>query len=188
MFIHEMTQPECRSALAHASVGRLACAHGGQPYVVPIYFGYDGRYIYGFSTLGQKIEWMRSNPLVCLEIDERSSHDEWMSVIVFGRYEELPQLPENQFALAQALQLFQKRSAWWWEPACVSPSHRDISQSSTPIAYRIHIDRMSGHHATPDNVQTKETHVEAPTVRKRSWLANIFGVGKDVQKQGRDMQ
>ena len=70
MFIHEMTEGECRAALERGSFGRLACAKDNEPYVLPIYFSYDGRHLYGFSTLGQKIEWMRSNPLVCLEIDE----------------------------------------------------------------------------------------------------------------------
>ena len=59
MFIHEMTEDECRTALERVSFGRLACARDNQPYVVPIYFSYDGKHIYGFSTLGQKIEWMR---------------------------------------------------------------------------------------------------------------------------------
>jgi nitroimidazol reductase NimA-like FMN-containing flavoprotein (pyridoxamine 5'-phosphate oxidase superfamily) len=41
MLIHEMTEDECGAALAQVSFGRLACAHGGQPYIVPIYFAYD---------------------------------------------------------------------------------------------------------------------------------------------------
>ncbi len=73
MLIHEMTEDECRAALERVSFGRLACAHKDQPCVLPIYFSYDGKHLYRFGTLGQKIEWMRCNPLVCLEIDERSS-------------------------------------------------------------------------------------------------------------------
>ena len=90
MFIHKMTADECRSALQGASVGRLGCALDSQPYVVPINFSFDGTYIYGFTTLGQKIEWMRANPLMCLEVDEVVGQNQWMSIIVFGRYEELP--------------------------------------------------------------------------------------------------
>ena len=79
MFIHEMTDDECRSALQKASIGRLGCARDNQPYVVPIYFVFDGKHLYGFTdekhlygftTVGQKIEWMRANPQICLEIDE----------------------------------------------------------------------------------------------------------------------
>jgi hypothetical protein len=41
--------------LARAHLGRLACAHKTQPYIVPVYFAYDDGYLYGFSTVGQKI-------------------------------------------------------------------------------------------------------------------------------------
>ncbi|HEX6732099.1 MAG TPA: pyridoxamine 5'-phosphate oxidase family protein, partial [Pyrinomonadaceae bacterium] len=88
MFIHEMTADECRTALEKASVGRLACAHHGQPYAVPVNLAFDGdTCLYGFTTLGQKVEWMRSNPQVCLEFDDVISADQWASLVVFGRYE-----------------------------------------------------------------------------------------------------
>ena len=54
MLIHEMTEDECRAALERVSFGRLACARDNQPYVLPIYFSYDGEHLYGFSTLGTK--------------------------------------------------------------------------------------------------------------------------------------
>jgi hypothetical protein len=73
MLIHEMTGDECRIALEQADLGRLACVRGDRPYIVPIYFSYDDKHLYGVTTLGQKIEWMRSNPLVCVEVDERGS-------------------------------------------------------------------------------------------------------------------
>jgi nitroimidazol reductase NimA-like FMN-containing flavoprotein (pyridoxamine 5'-phosphate oxidase superfamily) len=144
MFIHEMTEDECRTALEHGSFGRLACAHDDQPYVVPMYFSYDRHHLYGFSTLGQKIEWMRSNPLVCVEIDERTSHHLWMSVVVTGRYEELVDAREFEHKRAHAHDVLQKR-AMWWEPAYVATERR---KELTPIFYRIHIKHMTGHRAT----------------------------------------
>ena len=53
-----------------------------RPYIVPIYFAYEPDHVYGFTTLRQKVEWMRSNPLVCVEVDEVLSHFRWSSVIV----------------------------------------------------------------------------------------------------------
>ena len=147
MFIQELTGIECRTALQENNVGRLACARHGQPYVVPINFAFDGTYLYGFATLGQKIEWMRSNPLVCLEVDDIIDADQWMSLIVFGQYEELPDKPEYQSARRRAHSFLQKR-ALWWEPAYLSQEHRDHPHSSIPIFYRIHIEKMTGHRAT----------------------------------------
>lgn len=149
MFIHEMTESECRQVLHEATLGRLACARGDQPYIVPIYFALDREHIYGFTTLGQKIEWMRTNPQVCLEVDEWTGHNHWQSVIVFGHYQELTDLPKYQAARAKALELLQKH-VMWWEPAYVGAKHRDMPHSEIPIFYRISIDKMTGHRAMPD--------------------------------------
>ena len=149
MYIHEMTVDECFAALEKANIGRLACARDNQPYLVPINFAFDGTHLYGFTTLGQKIEWMRSNPLVCFEMDEVICQNEWMSIIVFGRYEELPDQPEFREARIQAHRHLQERILWW-EPAYISQEHRDQAHSLTPIFYRIHIDKITGHRATCD--------------------------------------
>ena len=100
MVIREMTTEECIRVLAGAKLARLACAHENQPYVVPVYLAYDeeSACLYGFTTLGQKVEWMRANPLVCVEVDEIAAHDQWVSVIAVGRYEEIPETPEGDGA------------------------------------------------------------------------------------------
>src|SRR5919109_4697584 len=123
MLIHEMTEEECRAALNQMDFGRLACVRGDQAYIVPVHFSYDRRHLYGITTLGQKIEGMRSNPLVCLEADERATHDQWVSIVVFGRYEELPDAPEHQRTRSHALEVLQSRTMWW-EPACVPTERR----------------------------------------------------------------
>jgi nitroimidazol reductase NimA-like FMN-containing flavoprotein (pyridoxamine 5'-phosphate oxidase superfamily) len=149
MLIREMTGEECRSALERAEIGRLACARGDQPYIVPIYFTYDDAHLYGITTLGQKIEWMRSNPRVCVEIDERTNHYQWMSVVVFGRYEELPDEPDRSAVRRRALEVLQKREMWW-QTACAAGESRE---QGAPILYRIHIEQMTGHRATPDALE-----------------------------------
>lgn len=175
MFIHEMNEFQCQKVLEQASVGRLACAKDNQPYVVPIYFSFDGRHIYGFTTLGQKVEWMRANPKVCLEIDEQNSHDEWTSVIVFGRYEELPDEPEFGVARSAAHEVLQKR-AMWWEPAYISTEHFDLPHSLTPIFYRIHIERITGRRATKNREAKFPESVETPK-DKPTWFDKLLRRG-----------
>ncbi|MEO7331327.1 MAG: pyridoxamine 5'-phosphate oxidase family protein [Minicystis sp.] len=104
MVIREMSREECLRMLAGARLVRLACAHENQPYVVPIYVAYDeaSGCLYGFTTPGQKVEWMRANPLVCVEVDEIAAADQWVSVIAIGRYEELPETPRSDGARLRA--------------------------------------------------------------------------------------
>jgi len=176
MFIHEMTESECRQTLQQATVGRLACAHDNQPYVVPINFAFDGQHVYGFTTVGQKIDWMRANPRVCLEIDEPTTHELWKSIIIFGQYEELPDLPEYEAARVKAHELLQKY-VMWWEPAYVGAAHRDIPHSDKPIFYRIKIDRMTGHRATPDLAQLAATDEEEAKARDGWWSDILRHIG-----------
>jgi nitroimidazol reductase NimA-like FMN-containing flavoprotein (pyridoxamine 5'-phosphate oxidase superfamily) len=137
--------------LERAKLGRLGCAHEDQSYVLPLNFAFDGSgYLYGFTTLGQKIDWMRSNPLVCFEVDEVKNHNQWSSVIVFGRYEELPDTPQFEVARTHAHGFLQKR-AMWWEPAYISHEHRDNPHSVTPIFFRIKVEEVTGHRANSDD-------------------------------------
>ncbi|MBS0416076.1 MAG: pyridoxamine 5'-phosphate oxidase family protein [Proteobacteria bacterium] len=155
MLVQEMTVDECRAELQVVNFGRLACARDHQPYIVPVYFAFDGKHLYGITTPGQKIEWMRANPRVCLEVDARPSHDLWMSIVVLGRYEELPDAPEYGHVRAQALEILQKRTLWW-EPACVPPERQ---ARRAPIFYRIHIEEVTGRRATP---VAAEANVDRP--------------------------
>jgi len=172
MFIHEMSDAECRHVLQGEKVGRLACARNNQPYVVPIYFAFDGNYIYGFTTVGQKVEWMRSNELVCFEMDQIETDRDWVSIVVFGRYEELPDTPAYEGARIQAHRALQTH-AMWWEPAYMSQKNRDQPHSLTPVFYRIHIEKMTGHRATPEKEQATGAAVPVSTV-KRGWLSRLF--------------
>lgn len=58
------------SILQRATVCRLGLAVAGEPYVVPVSFGYrDGCVYVHSSPEGKKVEMMRQNPRVCFEVD-----------------------------------------------------------------------------------------------------------------------
>lgn len=181
MVIEEMSEHECLRILGEARVGRLGCAKDGQPYVVPISYAYHrgaegAAYLYGFTTVGQKVEWMRANPLVCVEWDEIVGYEEWASVIAFGRYEELGTIPGGESGVPPgrlparadsapvdvepgpetrlAAELLRQDHAAWWQPGWAvhaSSIHRDRTEPYRPLYYRIRIDRVSGHRARPED-------------------------------------
>jgi len=153
-----MTEMECREFLARSSLGRLACARENEPYIVPIYFAYVPDHLYGFSTFGQKIEWMRSNPRVSVESDEVLNHSHWKSVIVSGRYEELPDEPKYQTERDQARMLLEKRFLWWQTAYAAMQLRRRQTHPTRhlvvpPLFYCIHIEGMTGRKAAPDSVE-----------------------------------
>ena len=147
MMISAMTETECREVLGRAGMGRLACALEGQPYVVPIYFAYEPGYAYILSTFGQKIEWMRANPKVCLEVEEIIQQDQWVSVIANGRYQELPD-PEYAAERVHARELLEKRSRWWLN-ALGERRVTSSDDSVAPLFFRVHVDSMTGLRSRP---------------------------------------
>jgi uncharacterized protein len=146
MVIHELTAEDCRELLSRVHLGRLACARADQPYIVPILFNFDqeANCLFSFSTVGQKIDWMRDNPKVCVEIEEISDRFHWATVLIFGRYEEIRDSAQEAEARRRAHQLFQQRSEWWLPGAGKLTSGEE---HYAPVVYRIRIDRMTGRQA-----------------------------------------
>lgn len=191
MLVQEMTTSECLRILAGTRLGRLACARENQPYIVPIYFVYHDPYVYGFTTLGQKVEWMRSNPLVCVEVDEVERTDHWMSIVIFGQYEELPEArqesphahePERRAARPKpassperlhAYTLLQKH-AEWWEPGSASGIQRNPEERLTPVFYRIRIERITGRRATSGFGTLLRSSKASSRGESQTWLRRIF--------------
>ena len=143
MVITELTEEARIQLLTRAHLGRLACVKGFQPYVVPIYFVFHQRCLYSFSTIGQKIEWMRVNPLVSVQTDQMVNQEQWQSVVVSGRYEELPDTPDWAVERTTASALLQ-RNGLWWEPGIAKTTPRTGERSMLPILFRIHLTGISG--------------------------------------------
>jgi nitroimidazol reductase NimA-like FMN-containing flavoprotein (pyridoxamine 5'-phosphate oxidase superfamily) len=146
MFVHQLTDDECEAVLRRSTIGRLGCARDNQPYVVPISFKFDAlkdgaKCLYSFANTGQKIYWMRRNPLVCVEVEDVTDHVHWTTVVVSGRFEELT--AEHGEAADRAYDLLRGRRDWWLPAAARTAD----TERYVPIVYRIRIDSMSGRRA-----------------------------------------
>jgi len=152
MLIQELTPAECADILQRTNLGRLACCKDEQPYVVPVHFSFDADRgcVYSFSTVGQKVLWMRANPLVCLEVEDVTDKNHWQTVVVFGSYAEIHRSPEESDARGRAEALFQQRPEWWLPAAAKlsSREHPDV------VIYRINVDRVTGRRATRNTFGT----------------------------------
>ena len=140
MLIQDISSAVCIDLLRRINIGRLAVVKDLQPYVVPISFVYSSNSIYGFSTIGQKVEWMRANPLVCLEVDEIVSLQNWTTVVIFGKYIELSDHEDRKIAHG-----ILSKSANWWEPGFTSTLVEGKTRPLEPIYFRISINKITGH-------------------------------------------
>jgi uncharacterized protein len=171
MLIHELTRQESLDALASTHLGRLACCQRMQPYIVPFHFAHQDNRLYSFSWPGQKIDWMRANPLVCVEADHMR-REQWSTVVVFGRYLELSDTTEMRSERALALQLLQQR-AEWWIPGSLRMTRAGTPPALVPIFYRIDIVQITGRRAT---VEPEAPDIKQSTANsgKEGWLHRML--------------
>jgi nitroimidazol reductase NimA-like FMN-containing flavoprotein (pyridoxamine 5'-phosphate oxidase superfamily) len=126
-------------------VCRLGLAVGGEPYVVPISFGFDGEAVY-FHTArnGRKIDMMTANPRACVQFErnvELVTDDRdacaWTftfeSVIGFGSITELVGEEERIHGLKRIMQHYSNRD---W-------SFAEQALSSTRV-WRVDLDILTG--------------------------------------------
>ncbi|HXE58807.1 MAG TPA: pyridoxamine 5'-phosphate oxidase family protein [Gemmatimonadales bacterium] len=75
---------ESRRLLERIGWGILATESAGQPYAVPVAYGFDGERIFVGIGPGKKARQLEANPRVCLTVAEVPSFAAWRSVVVTG--------------------------------------------------------------------------------------------------------
>ena len=89
MNIGKLGNTDALAILREGTLGRLGCIASGWPYVVPVNYFFDGKDIYIHTLPGKKLDALRANPRVCLQVDEIRDSYNWRSVIVYGTFEEV---------------------------------------------------------------------------------------------------
>ena len=168
---HERGQPQPRGPYASRQTlvfPRRSTLRGA------VLFHFSDNYLYSFATVGQKIEWMRANPLVCVEMDEVVTSEEWVSIIIFGRYQELPDTSEWKKERVLAYELLQ-RKANWWEPGYAKTIVHGTERPLVPVYFRIQILRVTGHHSTADSTLVADATLSAIDPANMQPIHSILG-------------
>ena len=145
--IKNLIVKECIEILSNNYIGRLAYIAQGQPFVVPITFYYDrhNNSIISYSAGGFKIESMRKNSLISLEVDEIRSVNRWRSVLAHGLFEELSSIDAkhqlHQFAQGVKNIIATKENE---NPQFIGEFSSKLEAEGIPIVYRLNIDKITG--------------------------------------------
>lgn len=148
MNVLEMSYEDCSALVAKRWLGRLACVDGNVPYVVPVQYAYFGDKLYAFTLPGKKLEIMRNNPRVCIQIDQIKSKHSWKSVIIDARFTDL-NVEECREEKDRAWSLLAQLSDWW-EPGALKPIQR-LADARSPahLFFALEIIDMSGRATEP---------------------------------------
>lgn len=141
----ELNNTQIQNILTSQVVGRMACTDGKQPYIVPVTFTYDGKYIYGQTNEGTKLKMLRKNPRVCFEVDIMTDMRNWQSVLVYGKFEEL----KNKRADEAREKLFSRVFQLMTSSTIHAHEHSvngkiDDTSRTKFIMYRIKIKKITG--------------------------------------------
>jgi uncharacterized protein len=142
MHIQIMAETDCLAFIRGERTGRLACCRNDRPYVVPIHYVCAGSSIVSFSMPGQKMDFMRSNPNICFEVETIERRDKWKCAIVTGTFREFISPEDKQ----EAWGLLQEHNDWWEIGS--QPVRDDQAKADrTPHFFSISIDMITGRQA-----------------------------------------
>jgi len=139
------SRQEIDAIIRTALVCRIAMAAAGEPYVVPVSFGYDGEAIFIHTAKsGRKIEFIEANSRVCFEFENNVSLQvddsdacqwtfEFESVIGYGAITEIETAEERARGLNQIMLHYSGRD---WDI--------DDAATATTRVWRIDIESLTG--------------------------------------------
>ncbi|NDV45007.1 MULTISPECIES: pyridoxamine 5'-phosphate oxidase family protein [Flagellimonas] len=143
----DLTTSAIGRVLRNNYLGHLAYLWQGKPYVIPItyYFDPTDNTIISYTSEGHKIDAMRKNNSVTVQVEEIQSMFNWESAMVHGTFEEL----EGSVA-KQKLHLFTEgvksiiRRKERREVEFINEFSSKIYSRGIPIVYRIKIQEVIG--------------------------------------------
>jgi uncharacterized protein len=84
--LRELMPEEIRAVLDRNRVARLAYSYRDQVGIMPVHYVMAEDWLYGRTSTGEKLEAIRHNWRVALEVDEIDDLFDWRSVVVKGGF------------------------------------------------------------------------------------------------------
>jgi nitroimidazol reductase NimA-like FMN-containing flavoprotein (pyridoxamine 5'-phosphate oxidase superfamily) len=145
MNIQTMDATDCMTLIHSRRTGRLGCCKDNRPYVVPVHYVCSGALIFSFSMPGQKLDFMRSNPNVCFQVDHIERNDKWKCVVIEGIFHEFSSAEDKQ----HAWEILQEHNNWWEVGAqLVDRAEPDVDRR--PTFFSVSMDVITGRQAIAD--------------------------------------
>jgi len=146
---------ECLHILSSNYIGNLSYIYRDRPFIAPItyFFDTDNNVIIGYSAEGHKINAMRKNRNVSLNVLEVDSVNSWKSILAQGVYEELSgsaaKAKLHQFSLGVKDLIINKEHR---KLDFISEFSSKIYKDNLPVIFQIKMEEITGKirsHYTP---------------------------------------
>ena len=94
-----LSDAECRVVLERQRLCVVSVVDGGEPYAVPVFYGFDGQTLYLGVAEGRKTRALDVSARVYILVTEVGPGDAWRSVAIAGRARTLVDGAERQAAI-----------------------------------------------------------------------------------------
>jgi uncharacterized protein len=144
---NSMLKKDCLHILKNNYIAHLAYVYNNVPFILPITYYYDEieNIIVSYSNMGHKINAMRLNPFVALQLEEINSINNWKSVQLVGEFEELngseAKMQLHKFAQNVKNILAKKENK---NPDLINSFSSKLNTDNKPIVYRIKVSEIFG--------------------------------------------
>jgi nitroimidazol reductase NimA-like FMN-containing flavoprotein (pyridoxamine 5'-phosphate oxidase superfamily) len=135
MSIGKLGDKDSLAILREGTLGRLGCIASSWPYVVPVNYFFDGKDIYIHTLPGKKLDALRANPRVCLQVDEVKDPYNWRSVVAYGTFEEVASEETQENILTK---LYSRL------PHMTPVESRLVAGAKGTIVFRIKVEEITG--------------------------------------------
>lgn len=122
----ELTPDECRAVLETGRVAHIAQVDGDEPYVTPMSFVMLGGEFCFRTGAGRRLEGLRRDPRVCVEVSRPREDTGWESVIFRGRARVVDDPRREAEAIAALIAKYHTESALGFSAPAVYPEERPV--------------------------------------------------------------
>ena len=145
--IKNLDPKEIQYVLENNYIGQLGYIFEGRPFVIPITYFYDhqNNYIICYSGDGHKINAMRKNNAISLQVSDVDTVNHWKSVLVHGNFEQHfgsdAKSYLHQFSLGVKDVILEKKHV---KLDFISDFSSQIYKGDIPQVFLIRIDHVTG--------------------------------------------
>lgn len=142
-----LEKKEMEEMLLSNYIGHLGFISQGRPYVMPITYHFDKVHnaIISYSGEGLKLNALRKNNAVSMEVEEIATVGNWKSVLVHGTFEEIhgsdAKLQLHHFAEGVKSIITKKEGN---RPNSIKEFSARIATDKIPVVFRIKVLEMTG--------------------------------------------
>ncbi len=132
----ELAPDQCRQLLDRSKVAHLGVVDDDRPYVSPLSYVLIENHVCFRTGAGRRMDAIRANPEVCIEVSEFGDGGGWESVIAWGRASEVEDDHDAQEIIAGLLAKYRPLLGSPFSPGAVLPE--------AGIVVKVSLERISG--------------------------------------------